>query len=86
MKRKQEVKKKNRRRSAVHDTPMLGYIFITITYSFYFGSKGSGGKGGNVCVCGQGLGALGHQEKHFYFDCFGACKYVCATWDVSLLV
>lgn len=44
----------------------ITYIFITITYNFYFGSRESGVKE-KVCVCGQGLGALGHQEKCFYF-------------------
>ena len=33
-----------------------------------------------MCV-GRGSGALGHQEKSFYFYFFGACKYVCATWE-----
>lgn len=54
------------------------YFHNSFAYSFYFGLKGRGIR--KTCV-GRGLGALGHQEKSFYFYFSGACKYVCATWE-----
>lgn len=95
MKRKQEVKKKKKKRttsaSPRHNHVGMTYIFITLSRTvFILEQKEMGYR--RKCVWAGGLGALEHQEKRFY-SCFilfyflgGACKYVCATLVVSLLV
>lgn len=81
-KKKEEEKEEQKEFSPRHNHVGITYIFITLSRTvFILDQKGGGGGCKEEIVCGRVLGAIGHQKKCFYFDLFGACKYVCATWE-----